>query len=145
MSRLKATDEAEPEEGQEEAEKMLANPRSEVGWVHYSLEAKFPQRVKPGDQIIWLSRPKSSSRHPVFAYKHSPVVCCKRGTHYRFVYYESSPKANAQRMRWGAFKTLCVRIGLPFKVGPNTERTLPEEYSNVLNDLWQKSLHSKTT
>jgi hypothetical protein len=143
MSHLKAEDEAEAEEGREEATKLLANPRSEAAWVYYSLKAKFPQKVKPGDQIIWLTRPRSSSKRPVFAHRHSPVVSCKTGTRYRFVYYESSPKAEAQRMRWGAFKTLCARIGLPFKVGRNTERTLQEEYSNVLNDLWQKSLNSK--
>lgn len=144
MSQLKAEDEAEAEEGREEAKKLLSNPRSEASWVYYSLKAKFPQRVKPGDQIIWLSRPRSNSRRPVFAYRHSPVVSCKTGTRYRFIYYESSAKAEAQRMRWGAFKTLCVRIGLPFTVGRNTERTLQEEYSNVLNDLWQKSLKSET-
>ena len=137
---LSALDEQEAEEGREEATKLVADANAEVAFVHYGLKSNFAQSVRPGDYIIWLSRPRSASERPVFVYRGSRVLPAKSGTHHRFLYYESSPKAKEQRMRWGMFKDLCEQIGVPFKISRNTERELPEAYSDALNDLWLKTL-----
>lgn len=133
-------DEAEINEGLAQATELMADPRSEACWVCYNKKSRFAQHVLPGDTVVWLWRTKPSSKRPEFVFRHSSILLSKVGKRHTWLYYEEPVHAQKQRMKWGVFRRLCGHIGLPYQVGVNTERKLPEQYSNGLHDLWGKSV-----
>ena len=133
-------DEAEVNEGLAQATELMADPRSEACWVCYSKKSRFAQHVLSGDTVIWLWRTKPSSKRPEFVYRHSTILLSKVGKRHRWLFYEEPVHAHKQRMKWGVFKRLCGHIGLPYQIGVNIERKLPEQYSDGLHDLWGKSI-----
>lgn len=140
MKPLKQEEEAEVNEGLELATTMMTSPKSEPSWVCYAKRSRFAREVQPGDTVVWIWRTHSSSKTPQFVYRHASVLFCKEGKQHRWLFYEEPTHAEKQRLTWGQFKRLCKRIDLPYALGISTERKLPDEYSDALHDLWEKSV-----
>lgn len=138
MKPLKEDDEAEVNEGLEQAETMLADPKAEPAWVCYGRASRFARDVRPGDTVIWIWRESGESQVPEFVYRHCSVLFCKEGKRHKWLFYEEGRQAEKQRLTWTQFKRLCKRIGIPYSLGVNTERRLPQEYSDAMHDLWGK-------
>ena len=137
---MRHEDEAEANNGLRLATKMLADPKSDAAYVCYAKSSNFAKTVRLGDTVIFIWRNDPRSTEPEFVYRHSRVLFCDEGENRRWLYYEERADAEAQRLPWRKFKLLSRRTGIPYSFGINTERRLPEEYSDGLHDLWGRSI-----
>jgi hypothetical protein len=136
VSHFNEDDQAEYDEGISEAADLAANPNDEIVGVRYGKRLPFFRQVKAGHTVIRIWRERSGSPHPTCVYPPTAVLLRKEGKRYGWVFYASATGETDRSLKWGSFKRLCKRIGVPYALSKNMNRRLPNEYSDALHDLW---------
>jgi hypothetical protein len=131
-------DQAEYDKGLAEATERAPNPKSELVGVRYGKRIPFFRNVREGHTVFRMWRRRSTAANPHLVYPWSAVVLRKEGSRYGWVYYVN-PSSDEDCLKWGEFKKLCKRVGVPFPLTKNMNRRIPDEFAEAIHDLWSKA------